>query len=130
MTSSTKSLLILVGMLVLGAALGVAATAALRPGPPGPPPSGEGSGGFVGHMERTIRPRDEAQRAVIRPLLEATDQRNRDVLNASRRAMRDNLDSMMISLSPVLELPQRERLAELIRTLGDRRPPRDGPPPR
>ena len=128
MTSSTKSLLMLVGMLMLGAALGAAATAALRPGPPGPPPSREGSSGFVEHMERTIQPRDAAQRAEIRPVLEATDRRNRDVVDASRRAMRENLDSMMAGLSPVLEPSQRERLAELIRTLRNR-PPRDGPPP-
>lgn len=128
MQATTKSLLMLLSMLVLGAVLGAAGMVGLRRGPPGPMPPEARPGGFVAHLEQEIQPNDPAQRAAIRPILEATDLRNRAAVDASRKAMRDNLDSMQVALSPLLDPEQRERLADLVRRLNDPRPGGRTPP--
>jgi hypothetical protein len=120
----------LLGMLLLGVALGASGAVLLTPRRPGPPPPEGAGGGFVAHMERTIQPEDSAQRAAIIPILEAIDQRNRRVVDGSRAAMRDNLDSMLVALAPLLRPPQRERLTLLVRQLdGPPGGPGRGPPP-
>lgn len=115
---STKSFLMLLAMLALGIALGASGTVLVRGRPPRPPISGRSDGGFVAHLEQTIQPSDSAQRAAIRPILEATDQRNRLEVDRSRGAMRENIDSMFVALSPLLESAQRDRLTALIQRVG------------
>ena len=126
MQASTKSLLMLLSMLVLGAGLGAAGTVALGGSPAGP--QGPPEGGFVAHMERTIQPVDDAQRAAIMPILEATDRDNRAEVDRSQAAMRNHLDSMEVALAPLLRPEQRERLSLLIQQL-DRPPGPPGRPP-
>lgn len=128
MKPSTKTLFMLLAMLTLGIALGASGAILLRGRPPGPPKSRGGDGGFVAHMEQTIQPTDATQRTAIRPLLEATDQRNRQEVDRSRGAMRANLDSMLVELSPLLQPGQRDRLTELIQRLDRPEGPPGGPP--
>ncbi len=129
MLSSTKSLLMLLAMLLLGVVLGMAGMVVWHSGRFSPPPD-ERSGGFVVHMLETIEPRDAAQRAEIAAQLETIDQLNRLAVDQSRRAMRANLDSMAVLLAPLLDAEQQARLGTLVRSL-DRPPPRrGGPPPR
>ena len=151
MKSSTKSLVMLLSMLLLGVVIGAGGMTLMRGsgpreglsgprgarGTPPPPPQagargggggggGGGGAGFVAHMEETLQPRDAAQRAAILPILEATDQYNRMTVDASRSAMRNGLDSMRVKLSPFLDNAQRARLNDLIERLNAGPPP---PPP-
>jgi uncharacterized membrane protein len=133
MKPELKSSIILLGTLALGALLGMVLqgtvarertrkVAELR-GPPG----------FVAHLEAVIEPRDEAQRAAIRPILEATGAGNREIIGSANTELRAALDSMRTLLAPLLDEAQRRRL-ERMGQLPDpfRPPPRDGrgPPPR
>lgn len=92
---------------------------------PGRPPSGGGRGagavGFVQLMEDVIQPRDSAQRAALRPFLEATDMRNRAIVDGARTSMRETLDSLRAALRPRLDDEQLARFDDFAR-----RQPRDG----
>ena len=140
MNSRAMVALILGGTLLLGAmlgAFGVGALAQQRREGPRPPP---GDGGFVAHMERVIEPRDEEQRAAVRPYLEATDADNRAAISRAEEQMRNGLLEMSRQLEGILDEAQSARLASAIarsRPLspgpdnGRRRgPPGAGPPPR
>lgn len=142
MPSSTKAGLMLFATFVLGGvagALGAGALAQHRLGPPPPPRDGQPPMGFVERVEDLLQPHDSAQRASVRPLLEATDGRNRSIVDGARVAMRAALDSLRVSLAPLLDPEQLEAFDEMVRRQGsDRRgppglggpPPRRGPPPR
>jgi uncharacterized membrane protein len=92
-----------------------------------PPPRGGPNGrppGFVEEMERLLEPRDEAQRAALRPHLEATDQRNRQIVDGARSSMRVALDSLRAEIVPILTAEQLERFDRF----AQRPPPGRGPP--
>jgi hypothetical protein len=83
---------------------------------------------FVRHLERLIQPRDDAQRAIIRPLLEATSAQNRATIDEFNDRMRGALDDLLAQLEPHLDEDQQGRLQRF----AERPPPGAGPgrPPR
>jgi hypothetical protein len=89
--------------------------------------------GFVAHMEDVIQPRSDAQRDSIRPILERVARQNNQEIRDLNTHLRAALDSMRITLSPMLDAAQRERLsAEVDRmpdVLGRGGRGRGGPPP-
>lgn len=142
MQSSVKAVSMLFATFVLGGAagaLGVGAISQRRLGPPPPPRDGGPPPGFIELVEDLIQPHDSVQRASVRPLLEAADRRNRSIVDGARVEMRASLDSLRVSLVPLLDPEQLEAFDEMVRRQSsDRRgppglgspPPRRGPPPR
>jgi hypothetical protein len=72
-------------------------------------------------MMEVIRPRDDAQRDAILPVVRATDERNRQIIQTAHAELRATLDSMRARLAPQLDAAQRARLEEFARM---------APPPR
>lgn len=88
--------------------------------------------GFATELERVIGPRDDAQRQAIRPILEATGQRNDAIIRAAHADLKTQLDSMRARLDPMLDAAQRERLDHMGRLPNPFPPPGGagrGPPP-
>jgi len=132
MKTETRSRLFLAATLLLGMVLGALLVGAIGQWLAGPP---RGPDGFVGHMERMLRPRDEAQREAMRPIFEAADARNREIIDETRDAMRQALVQMRGELAPLLEQDQLDRLDRFIEdNRGDPFAPPPGPgrrpPPR
>lgn len=132
----TKSVLILLLTLLLGAVLGALVNAwlahqrfdrlrSLRTEP-----------GFIRVMERAIEPQDAAQQEAIRAVLEQTADRMNAIQRERREEMRALVDSMKAQLAPVLTERQMDRLEQRLRFGGPapdvpfRRPGfrREGPP--
>jgi hypothetical protein len=119
MNNQLKSLILLAATLVVGFALGLFADASLvrgrrdRIGEIRRPP------GFVAHMEDVIQPHSDAQRDSIRPILENTARQNGEVMRSANDRLKATLDSMKLSLTPMLDQGQRDRLAREV----DRMPP-------
>jgi len=125
MKAEAKSLLLLLGTLSLGVLLGAAGTGAVQRERRQEAEEIRRPGGFVEHMLEVIRPRDEAQRNAILPVVRATGERNREIMRAAHTQLRDALDSMRARLDPQLDAGQRARLEEFARM-----PPPPPPPPR
>lgn len=110
MTINAKSSLILLATLIFGIAIGALGVGALAH------QRGEHlrelrhRGGFVEHMERVIRPRDETQREAIRPILEETDRIHWTLMDSTHTRMVAELQRMRQRLDPHLDEAQRERL--------------------
>ncbi|HEX3867914.1 MAG TPA: hypothetical protein VHV78_14225 [Gemmatimonadaceae bacterium] len=141
MTANSKSLVLLAATLIVGFALGLFADASLVRGrwtqlrnirrPPG----------FVEHMmDAVIVPHSDAQRDSIKPILERTAQQNAQISHDANDRLHAELDSMRVSLAPMLDAAQRDRLASEISRIPPfgsggrgrgRGPPfgRGGPPP-
>ena len=138
MKMETRTAAVLLATLVLGALLGAAGGAALAAERRGRIAELRRPGGFAEHMEEVIRPRDDAQRALIRPAIEETDARNQEIVRAANAALRARLDTLRARLAPHLDADQRARLdrfARMAPPLGHRPPPPGGgrpgggPPP-
>ena len=129
MKAETKSLVILVATLVLGVLLGAVGNGAMARERRARVEEMKRPGGFVGHMEEIIRPRDSVQRAAIEPVLRATSERNRQIIHAANEQLRAALDSMRARLAPELDDEQRKRLDDFARTAPPLRPG-GGPPHR
>ena len=146
MTTTTKSLILLSFTLIVGFALGLFADATLvrsrrdRISGMGRPP------GLVDHLQQVIQPRDSAQAARIRPLLQRTVDNNQLIIRQTNERLRANMDSMRVALDSSLDAGQRDRLARELRRLpqmgapggpggrgrggrGRHGGPPDGPPP-
>jgi hypothetical protein len=78
-------------------------------------------GGFVEHLSGVIGPRDDAQMDRIRPILEATDRANREIMSGSEEQLRTAFREMVEALVDELDPDQMARLQRF-----ERRPP----PPR
>jgi hypothetical protein len=78
---------------------------------------------FARDLERMIRPRDEAQAAALRPILEATAARNGEIIRGFDEQMRGALADLVDELEPLLDEDQRARL----RRFAARPPPASGP---
>ena len=129
MKSATRATVALVATLLIGGAIGAFTVGAIAQLRRQPPPSPTAGGGFIGDMERLIEPRDEAQRAALRPYLEATDAINREAISQAESAMRDALEGMIRDVSPLLEANQLERLERALADGPRLAPgPRRGPP--
>ena len=131
MRGETKSALILAATLALGVALGAVGSGALARGRTERMRELGRPDGFAAHMEEIIRPRDEAQRAALRPALDATARRNGEIIRAAHVQLRAELDSMRARVAPLLDDAQRARLDDFARLPPDpfRPPPRGGRPP-
>ena len=133
MTNQIKSLILLAATLVVGFALGLFADATLVRGRRDRLTEIRRPPGFVAHMESVIEPHSDAQRDSIRPILESAARRNGEVMRSANDRLKAALDTMRLSLMPMLDQTQRDRLSREI----DRMPPigpggrgrgRGGPP--
>lgn len=79
---------------------------------------------FVRDMERILRPRDDAQADALRPVLQRTAQRNREIMADFDSRMRTTLESLIEELEPLLDEEQLRRL----RRFAERPPPGPGGP--
>jgi hypothetical protein len=120
MSAGIKSLVLLAATLVVGFALGLFADATLVRNRRESLREIQRPPGFVAHMEDVIQPHSDAQRDSIRAVLERQAARNDTIMRASREHLRAELDSMGVTLSPMLDAAQRDRLAREIQR---------GPPP-
>ena len=133
MNANTKSLVLLAATLIVGFSLGLFADATLvrgrreRLGELRRPP------GFVAHIDDIIDPHSPAQRDSIRPIIQATADRNQQIIRSANDHLRASMDSMRLSLAPLLDADQRARLErEAGRQPSPFGPPggdRGGPPP-
>ncbi len=123
MSPKSRSALLLGATLAIGVVLGVFLGGAIQQFRSGMIRGLGDRQGFVHHMERIIEPRDEQQRQAIRPILEATADRNHQIDRGSRDQLRAALYAMIADLGEHLDDGQRQRLEEFAR-----RPPRRGPP--
>lgn len=120
MSAGIKSLILLAATLVVGFALGLFADATLVRNRRESLRDIQRPTGFVAHMEEVIQPHSDAQRDSIRTILQRQAARNDTIMRATREHLRTELDSMSVSLSPMLDADQRERLAHEVER---------GPPP-
>ncbi len=137
MTGRVKSTLVLLGTLVLGVALGALGAGAVAQHRAEQIRELREREGFVAHMERLIAPRDSAQRAAIRPILEETARNNAAIFQDAHTRLGARMDTMRQRLAPLLDAAQRARLEELARRherhhgpphAGPGAAPREGPP--
>lgn len=134
MTPGMKSMALLAVTLVVGFSLGLFADATLvrgrreRIGQLQRPP------GFVAHLESVIAPHSAAQGDSIRPILERGAQHNAEIVRGTRDRLRAALDSMKVTLAPLLDADQRSRLERELEHMPDPFRPggrgRGGPPGR
>lgn len=128
MTPRARSYLLLGATLAIGMVLGALLVGALGQFRAGRIEGMRERDGFVRDIQRMIRPRDEAQRSLLRPIIEATAVRNRQIMGAFDDQMRAALAELVAELEPHLDEAQMQRL----RRFADRPPPpgaRGGPPP-
>src|SRR5690349_16954309 len=117
MTTPVKSLILLAFTLIVGFALGLFADASLvrgrrdRIAGMGRPP------GLVDHLQHVIQPRDSAQAATIRPVLQRTVEANQLIIQQTNQRLRANMDSLRVALDSSLDAGQRDRLARELRRM-------------
>lgn len=146
MNTRIKSISILVGTLLTGAILGGVIVGLVARDRSGKIQHIHRPGGFVEHMQHVIQPTDDEQWEQIRPVIEGTGSRHRQIITDAHAALKGSFDSMVVSLEPLLGAEQIQRLKdEHVRMLkkGKRKkgkgrrgrpgppggPPPDGPPP-
>jgi hypothetical protein len=126
---AAKSALLLLATLLTGAVLGVLGAGALERRQRDRIEAIGRPRGFAEHMEQVIAPKDSAQRARIRPIIQATIQRNERIVRSANDLLHASIDSMRAELDPLLDPDQRDRLAEVTRRLPPIGLPRPGGPP-
>lgn len=132
MKPATQSALILFATLIIGFVVGMFATGALGSHRLARVERLRERGGFIEHMEQAIQPHDEEQRSAILPILEATAQGNREIIESAQAELRTAIESMIAELEPLLDEAQLRRLWETARFSNPFRPPPrpgDRPPP-
>jgi hypothetical protein len=130
MKTEAKSLLLLLGTMSLGVLLGAAGNGTVQRERRQQADEIRRPDGFVEHMMNVIRPRDEAQRSAILPVVQATGTRNEAIMRTAHTQLRAALDSMRTRLAPRLDAEQRARLEEFARMVpppGPRGPHHGGP---
>jgi hypothetical protein len=115
MKTEAKSLLLLLGTMSLGVLLGAAGNGTVQRERREQADEIRQPGGFVEHMMAVIRPKDEAQRSAILPLVQAAGTRNEAIMRTAHTQLRAALDSMRTRLAPRLDAEQRARLEEFAR---------------
>jgi len=115
MKTEAKSLLLLLGTMSLGVLLGAAGNGTVQRERREQADEIRRPDGFVEHMMGVIRPKDEAQRSAILPVVQATGARNEAILSTAHTQLRGALDSMRTRLAPRLDAEQRARLEEFAR---------------
>ena len=124
MRIETRSALILLATLLIGALLGALITGALAQRRISRVAERR-ERGFGMHIGRGIAPREE-QREAIRAVLGVAAQRNQEIMRGAREQLGDQLRQMREELLPLLDEEQRQRLesaAEGFRRGGLRGPP-------
>ena len=119
MSTKTSSTLILLGTLLLGGVLGIFLSGTLAQQRRDQRERLRRPGGFVEETERLLRPQDATQRDALRPFLEATDERNRDIILQAEEDLRTALREMAEQVDSLLDDDQRDRLSDAV----DRGPP-------
>lgn len=119
MRIESKSALILAITFGLGALAGVLGAGSfvrhrgdMRPPDGRGAPPGQRRPSFVDDMEMVLGPLDSAQRARLRPELEATDATNRRIVDGARASMRTAMDSLRVKIAPMLDTDQLRRFDE------------------
>jgi len=115
MKTEAKSLLLLLGTMSLGVLLGAAGNGTVQRERREQADEIRHPDGFVEHMMDVIRPKDEAQRSAILPVVQATGARNEAIMRSAHTQLRAALDSMRMRLAPRLDAEQRARLEEFAR---------------
>ena len=115
MKTEARGLLLLLGTLALGVVLGAAGNGTIQRERRHRVEEIRRPGGFEEHMLRVIRPRDEAQRNALLPVIQATGRRNEQIVHTAREQLRAELDSMRARIAPQLDAEQRARLDEFAR---------------
>ena len=132
MAIQMKSILILLGTLLIGGVLGGTLVGTISQNRKERREEIRGPGGFVRHMERVIGIEDSVQHAAIHPILEEADRRNREAIKGVRQQMAASFDTMLTQLQPYLSQEQLENLQQerehMKRRMNDPRGP-GGPPP-
>ncbi len=123
MTPRLRSYLLLGATLAIGVVLGALLVGALGQLRAGRIEGMRERDGFVRDIQGLIRPRDDAQRELLRPLIEETAARNREIIGNFNEQMRAALAELVARLEPHLDREQLERL----RRFADRPPPRGNP---
>ena len=129
MTSQIKSLILLAATLVAGFALGLFADASLVRGRRERIADMRRPPGLVAHLEDVIQPHSTAQGDSIRPLLEQLARGNDAIISDANARLKARMDSIVITLSPMLDAGQRDRLTREMRRIPPMGPGRGGPPP-
>jgi len=127
-----QSALILLATLFIGFAVGALATGLLERNRRARVERLRERGGFVEHLQRVIRPRDDEQRSAVLPILRATARRNSEIIESAHGELRTALEEMIVELEPLLDAEQRRRLVAAGRIPDPFRPPPppgDRPPP-
>lgn len=110
MKTEAKSLLLLLGTLSMGVLLGAAGNGTVQRERRESAEQIRHPDGFVEHVMMVIRPRDEAQRTALLPTVQATGERNRQIMETAHTQLRAAIDTMRTRLAPRLDAEQRQRL--------------------
>ena len=129
MSSRLTTALVLPATLAIGIVLGLVISGTLAQQRREQAEGIRAPGGFVRHMERVIEPTDEAQRAVLIPLLEAADARNRQIIRDAESEIAAALQAFADEVGGTLTDAQRERLAREVARARPLGPPPSGPLP-
>lgn len=134
MNANSKSLVLLAATLIVGFSLGLFADATLVRGRRAELRGLRRPPGFVAHIEEIVAPHSQAQRDSIQPIVQATADRNQQIIRGANDRLRASMDSMRLALAPMLDADQRARLEREVGRLpnpfgpgGPGAPPPDGP---
>ena len=134
MSPSVRAWLLLVVTLLLGISIGVLGAGALQERRVARVNDIRRPGGFVEHVQAVIQPTSDSQWEHLRPHVESTATHNAMMRHMHDSSMRAMLDSLRLTLNPMLDERQRERLSRFVPDRGGRPPPRRArngdPPPR
>ena len=112
MNTRIKSISILVGTLLTGAILGGVIVGLVARDRSGQIRHIHRPGGFVEHMQHVIQPTSDEQWEKIRPVIEGTGSRHREIITGAHVALKGSFDSMIVALEPLLEPAQAQRLKD------------------
>ncbi|MDZ4698786.1 MAG: hypothetical protein SH809_03675 [Rhodothermales bacterium] len=133
MTSRSTSLLIVLGTLVVGIAIGALATGAIMNNRLDELEALRMQGGVQSFLERGIQPVDDAQRERIRQAIEGVESRQMELRRRMFQEHRILFDSLRAELDVILTDDQKEQLSTMMtrerEQFKQRRGRGDGPPP-
>ena len=127
MSNSVRAWVLLVVTLLLGIAIGLLGGGALQERRLSRVEVIRRPGGFTEHVRSVVRPTNDSQWTLLRPVVEAAAEQNGSLRRTHDSAMRATLDTLKLRLDPLLDAAQRERLSRFVR--GRPGPGRDGGPP-
>ena len=111
MNAQTKSLIVILATLLVGATIGALATSAIMNQRIEELQALRMEGGFMGLIERVIEPTDDAQRAEIRSVLEKAAKQQLEIRISMIEEHRSLFDELHTELDAILTTQQKERLS-------------------